>query len=100
MLDRGASTVIGTLSGQGAVVCDAKSATHYPSFPVTAMDTTAAWDAFNGALALGLAAGGSLEQAIPLASAAAALTCTRRGAQDSLPDRADVERFLGSLRHG
>ena len=34
----------------------------------------------------------------PLASAAAALTCTHRGAQDALPSRADVERFLQSLR--
>lgn len=47
---------------------------------------------------MGLAAGDSLEQAIPLASAAAALTCVKRGAQNSLPDRADVERFLKNLR--
>jgi ribokinase len=73
-------------------------ATHCPAFPVTAVDTTAAGDAFNGALAVGLAAGGSLDQAIPLASAAAALTRTRRGAQDSLPDRAAVEGFRRSLR--
>jgi len=98
MLGRGSSTVIVTLGAQGAVVCDGKSATHYPAFPVTAVDTTGAGDAFNGALAVGLAAGGNLEQAIPLASAAAALTCTKRGAQDSLPARADVERFLQSLR--
>ena len=45
-----------------------------------------------------VAAGGSLEQAIPLAGAAAALTCAKRGAQDSLPDRGEVERFLLSLR--
>jgi len=66
---------------------------------VEVVDTTGAGDAFNGALAVGLAAGGSIEQIIPLASAAAALTCTRRGAQDSLPTRADVERFLQSLRN-
>ena len=60
-------------------------------FPITPVDTTAAGDAFNGALAVGLAAGGDLEQAVPLASAAAALACTKRGAQDSLPYRADVE---------
>jgi ribokinase len=62
------------------------------------VDTTAAGDAFNGALAAGLAAGGTLEQALPLANAAGALACTKRGAQDSLPARGDVERFLGSLR--
>ena len=95
---RGAGTVIITLGEQGAFVCDGASAVHFEAFPVEAVDTTGAGDAFNGALAVGLAAGGSLEQVIPLASAAAALTCTRRGAQDALPDRAAVERFLQSLR--
>ena len=98
LLARGARRVIITLGAQGALACDETSALHFPAFPVTAVDTTAAGDAFNGALAVGLAAGGSLDQAIPLAGAAAALTCAKRGAQDSLPDRADVERFLQSLR--
>ena len=82
---------------QGVLACDGESAIHFPSFPVDAVDSTAAGDAFSGALAVGLAAGGSLEQAIPLANAAAALACTKRGAQDSLPERADVEAFLRSL---
>jgi ribokinase len=98
LCERGAGTVIITLGDQGALVCDRASAVHFEAFPVEAVDTTGAGDAFNGALAVGLAAGGSLEQVIPLASAAAALTCTRRGAQDALPDRTDVERFLQSLR--
>ncbi len=98
LLGCGARRVVITLGGQGALACDGQSALHFPAFQVTAVDTTAAGDAFNGALAVGLAAGGSLEQAIPLAGAAAALTCTKRGAQDSLPDRAEVERFLESLR--
>ena len=76
----------------------AGTALHFPAFPITPVDTTAAGDAFNGALAVGLAAGGDLEQAVPLASAAAALACTKRGAQDSLPYRADVEAYLQSLR--
>ncbi|HVQ76332.1 MAG TPA: PfkB family carbohydrate kinase [Candidatus Binatia bacterium] len=70
----------------------------FPAFSVTPVDTTAAGDAFTGALAVGLAAGGTLDQAIPLAGAAAALACTRRGAQQSLPERVEVERFLRSLR--
>ncbi len=98
LLARGAQTVILTMGEQGALCCDGSSALHFAAFPVTAVDTTGAGDAFNGALAVGLAAGGSLEQAIPLASAAAALTCARRGAQESLPHRGDVERFLHSLR--
>ncbi len=96
---RGAGTVIITLGEQGALVFDGSSAVHCEAFPVEVVDTTGAGDAFNGALAVGLAAGGSLEQVIPFASAAAALQCTRRGAQDGLPHRADVERFLQSLRN-
>jgi ribokinase len=94
----GAGSVIVTLGGQGALVCGPEGAVHFPAFPVTVVDTTAAGDAFNGALAVGLAAGGTLEEALPLANAAGALACTARGAQDSLPARADVERFLGALR--
>lgn len=93
----GAGAVLITLGERGVLACDGKSVVHFPAFPVEAVDTTAAGDAFNGALAVGLSAGGTLEQAIPLANAAAALACTRRGAQDSLPDRAEVEAFLRSL---
>ncbi|MBI2527557.1 MAG: ribokinase [Candidatus Rokubacteria bacterium] len=100
LLERGAATVIVTLGGDGALVCQRDRAVHFPAFPVTVVDTTAAGDAFTGALATGLAAGGTLEEAVPLAGAAAALTCTRRGAQDSLPERAEVERFLRALRAG
>ena len=98
LCERGVGTVIITLGEEGALVCDGATAVHFEAFPVEAIDTTGAGDAFNGALAVGLSAGGSLEQVIPLASAAAALTCTRRGAQDALLHRADVERFLHSLR--
>ena len=99
LVERGAGTVIITLGEQGALVCDGTAVVHFEAFPVDAVDSTGAGDAFNGALAVGLAAGGSVEQIIPLASAAAALTCTRRGAQDALPTRQDVERFLQSLRN-
>ena len=97
LLASGAGAVLITLGERGVLACDGESVVHFPAFPVAAVDTTAAGDAFNGALAVGLSAGGTLEQAIPLANAAAALACTRRGAQDSLPDRAEVEAFLRSL---
>ncbi len=93
----GARVVLVTLGDRGVLACEGESIVHFPAFPVEAVDTTAAGDAFNGALAVGLAAGGSLEQAIPLANAAAALACTKRGAQDSLPRREEVEAFLRSL---
>jgi len=97
LLASGAGAVLITLGERGVLACDGETVVHFPAFPVEVVDTTAAGDAFNGALAVGLAAGGTLEQAIPLANAAAALTCTRRGAQDSLPDRVEVEAFLRSL---
>lgn len=100
LVARGLRHVVVTLGEGGALACDGATALHFPAFPVPAVDTTAAGDAFNGALAVGLAAGGTVEQAIPLANAAAALACARRGAQGSLPDRAEVEGFLRALRGG
>ncbi len=98
LLTRGVRRVIVTLGAQGALSCDGKSAVHFPAFPVEAVDTTGAGDAFNGAMAVGLAAGGTWEEALPLANAAAALTCLKRGAQTSFPRRADVEAFMRKLK--
>ena len=99
LLDRGVRRAIVTMGAQGALFCDGTSALHFPAFPVTAVDSTGAGDAFNGGLAAGLAAGGTWEEALPLANAAAALACTKRGAQASLPTRAEVEGFLRGLRN-
>jgi ribokinase len=98
LLTRGVKRVIATLGAEGVLFCDGRSALHFPAFPVEAVDTTGAGDAFNGALAVGLAAGGTWEEALPLANAAAALACTKRGAQTSFPDRAQVEAFLRDLK--
>ncbi len=98
LLARGVKRVIVTLGHQGALFCDGASALHFPAFPVKSVDTTGAGDAFNGALAAGLAAGGTWEEALPLANAAGALACTKRGAQISFPNRAEVEAFLQELR--
>ncbi len=98
LLARGVRRVIVTLGTQGALFSDGTSGLHFPAFPVMAVDTTGAGDAFNGALAVGLAAGGTWEEAIPLANAAAALACTKWGAQASLPARSEVEAFLKQLR--
>ncbi len=98
LLARGVGAVVVTLGSAGALVCTERSAAHFPAFAVKAVDTTGAGDAFSAGLAVGLAAGGTLEQTIPLANAAAALATTRTGAQDALPDRAQVEVFLRSLK--
>ncbi len=65
-----------------------------PSFPVEAIDTVAAGDCFNGAFAVALLEGRDPQAAASFASAAAAISVTRRGAQASMPTRADVENFL------
>lgn len=98
--ERGVGTAIVTLGERGAVAVTSAGATHVPAFAVTAVDTTAAGDAFNGGLAVALAGGRPLAEALRFASAAAALTCTRRGAQASLPSRDEVARLLYNRRPG
>ena len=89
----GATTVVVTLGAQGAVAVG-KEITPVSVFPVAAVDTTAAGDAFNGGLAVALAERRPPREAFTFASAVAALTCTKRGAQASLPTRDEVTRLL------
>jgi len=90
--DAGARTVIVTLGKDGAFAYGVETE-HVLAFPVQAVDTTAAGDAFNAGLAVALAEGRPLREALTFASATAALTCTRRGAQASLPTREEVARL-------
>jgi ribokinase len=66
-----------------------------PAYPVRAVDSTAAGDAFNGAFAAALLDGRSPIESARYASAVAAISVTRNGAQPSMPTRAEVEQFLG-----
>ena len=66
---------------------------HQDAFPVEVVDTTGAGDAFNGALAWGLADGRSIEEAVALGAAAGALATRALGARAALPDREEVERL-------
>ena len=90
---KGAGTVIVTLGREGAFVVGPGGSVHVPGRHVKAVDTTAAGDAFTGALACALGEGRDLAAALEFATAAAALSVTRMGAQSSLPDRAAVESF-------
>jgi ribokinase len=65
-----------------------------PAFAIDVVDTTAAGDAFTAALTLRLAEGANLGVAMPFACAAGALAATRLGAQNSMPKRSEVNRFL------
>jgi ribokinase len=98
LLEGGARAVIVTLGGDGALYCDASRAWHCPAVPVQAVDTTAAGDAYIGALAAALAEAQPLQDSLAFAAAAAALAVTRLGAQPSLASRAELDAFIG--RHG
>jgi ribokinase len=65
-----------------------------PAPQVSVIDTTAAGDAFTAALAVALIEGRSLAEATGFACAAGSLATTRRGAQDAMPTREEVERLL------
>ena len=90
----GARAVIVTLGEDGALAADGELIEQVPAFAVRVVDTTAAGDAFNAGLAVALAEGRPVREALRFGSATAALTCTRRGAQASLPTRDDVTRLL------
>ncbi|TAH39552.1 MAG: ribokinase [Planctomycetota bacterium] len=94
LLAQGPRRVVITLGDQGAVYSAGASFQTQPAFPVEAVDATAAGDAFTAALAVGLCEHGDAALALRFAAAAGALACTRRGAQPSLPARAQVEALL------
>ncbi len=94
LIGRGARQVLATLAERGSVLVGPAGAHHCPAFSVKAIDTTAAGDAYCGALAVALAEGRLEPEAMRFASAAAALAVTRPGAQPSLPRRAEIEAML------
>ena len=91
---KGVEVVIITLGAAGAYVHAPEFQGMVPGFQVEPVDTTAAGDTFNGTLAVGLAEGKPLQQAVRFAHAAAALSVTKLGAQPSAPDRKTIDQFL------
>jgi ribokinase len=89
--------VIITLGAQGALLVRQGEVRHFPAFPVMPIDTTAAGDAFNGVLAAALLEGRGLAEAIVRANAAGALCVTKRGAQEALPTRPEIEALLARV---
>ena len=92
--EEGVGTVILTLGARGAFLASAEESVHVPGYKVEVVDTTAAGDAFVGGLAVALAQGQNLAEAVRYANAAGALAVTRLGAQPSLPTRQEVEEFM------
>lgn len=96
LLAKGISTVLITLGARGAFVATRDGGAVVPGFKVEPVDTTAAGDVFNGALAVALAEKKALEDAVRFANAAAALSVTKLGAQPSAPTRKEIDAFAAS----
>jgi len=94
LLGMGAKNVVITLGPKGAFFKNRDEEIWMEAFRVKVVDTTAAGDAFMGALACGLAEGKPTREALRFANAAGALAATKLGAQPSLPNRKQLERFL------
>ncbi len=95
LLARGIRNVVLKRGAEGAYVALAGGEAGWVRpFKVQAIDTVAAGDCFNGAFAVGLLEGRDAFQAARFANAAAAIAVTRRGAQASMPSRADVDKLL------
>lgn len=90
----GVGAVVVTRGTGGADLLRSDGSVHHQdAFPVDVVDTTGAGDAFNGALAWGLADGRSIEEAVGLGAAAGALATRALGAREALPSREEVERL-------
>ena len=97
LLDAGVENVIVTLGSRGSYWVSRSSGRHFQAPSVKAIDTTAAGDAFNGALALFLAEGRDMANAIALANCVGALSTTRHGAQESMPSRDELAALAGKI---
>ncbi|NQX47580.1 ribokinase [Paenibacillus tritici] len=94
LLQKGVQHIIVTLGSKGALIVNAAGSLHVPGFPVHAVDTVAAGDSFNGALAWQLTRGKTLDEAVRFANAVGALAVGKAGAISSLPRLDEVEQFL------
>ncbi|PZE22810.1 ribokinase [Paenibacillus xerothermodurans] len=96
LIAMGVGNVLLTRGGDGTAFREPQGIREFPAYKVDVVDTTAAGDACNAALAVALAEERSFGEAVAFATKAAALTVTKRGAQSSLPSRDEVDRFVGS----
>ena len=97
LLGKGVKNVIITLGATGAFLLSGKTSKIIPVIPVKAIDSTAAGDVFNGALAVAISEGRELEEAVIFANKAAAISVTRMGAQASAPYRNEIAPPSGGM---
>jgi len=96
LLGKGVKIAVITLGERGAYVVSNEYTGLVESFQVPVVDTTGAGDAFNGALAVALAEGMPIKEAVIFANATSSLKITRLGAQEGLPRRREIENFLST----
>ena len=89
--ETGVGTIIITLGSEGALLYRGREFFHVPAPAVKAVDTTAAGDVFNGALAVAIAAGVGMKDAVHFACKAASISVTRLGAQSSAPYHHEID---------
>ncbi|QDU75672.1 Ribokinase [Bremerella volcania] len=95
---KGARHVVITLGGLGSFLFDESGGRMIPAFSTNVVDTTAAGDAFAGALAVHWAQHGNLDDAVRFGNAAGAIAASRMGAQPSMGTRSEIERLWESLK--
>jgi ribokinase len=93
LIRSGVKQVVMTLGENGALIVTEKSSTRVPAIRMSAVDTTGAGDAFNAGLAIALACGASLEEAVRFAVVTGGLAVTKEGVIPSLPNRDEVLQF-------
>ena len=95
--DLGVADVVITLGSRGCRWIGAKGAVEFDAIDVDAVDTTGAGDTFTGYVLAGLDRGMPMEQAIGLATRAAAIMVTRHGTADVIPDLKDIQDRFGGI---
>lgn len=96
LFDRGLAMLVATAGDAGATLYEPGGQWHQPAFHISAVDTTGAGDAFIGGLARVLAASGDRGLALRWGAASGAITATRFGVVDALPEAADIGRFIAA----
>ena len=95
LLALGIDNVLVTLGSEGArLFSDATESIHVPAYKVEAVDTVAAGDCFNGAFVAALDRGENVREALKFANRASAIAVMRKGAQESIPTKEEMEQSL------
>lgn len=94
LLEKGANTVIVTLGKNGSLLVTKEKVQSFKSLDVQVVDTTAAGDSFTAALAKSLLEGNSIEKSIEFGHLVSSIVVTKKGAQTSIPNQAEIDTFL------